>query len=197
VAWDFVELPSQLFEKWAMVPEVLDVYARHYQTNERIPEALIQKVKDSEKFGNALFGLSVIFKSQLDIDWHSVPVNGRSVEQFEADVRKNFTILPVNGALTSTSFNHIFPNSYSAGYYSYRWADVSVSDAHELFEEKGMFDPETTYLYHSQIMEKGGSEDADVIYPRFRSRAPDADAFLRHEGLIPPRPKAPRQLELF
>jgi peptidyl-dipeptidase Dcp len=196
VPWDFVELPSQLFENWALVPEVLDQYAHHYQTGERIPAALIEKAQKAANVGAAYSGVRQLFLASLDLGWYSQDIGDQTVEQFEDAVRTRFPILDGKGYSTSTSFSHIFAGGYSAGYYSYKWSEVLDADALEAFTENGMFDPHTAFLYQLHILEKGGSEAPDVLYRRFRGRDADPDAILRREGLAPAKPTEPTQLEL-
>lgn len=195
VAWDFVELPSQLNEKWMLEPEVLAIYARHYQTGEKLSDETIQKIKDSQNFGVAIARLEQTYKAQLDINWYTQPLNGRSVDEFEAELRKSYQTVPVEGILVSTAFLHIFPNSYPAGYYSYAWADVLVADAYQHFKDNMFTDPETgmssifnpaiTWRYHAAIQEVGGTVHPEIAYARFKGSDPDPDALLRQQGILP------------
>lgn len=208
VARDFVELPSQLNEFWMLDSEVLDVYARHYHSGERLPANLVQKIQDSANVGVALLGMNQVFYSRLDIDYYSVPMNGRSVDQFEADVRRDYEIIPKPYALNSTSFAHIFSGGYASGYYSYRWSDVLASDAFAQFEKNAIIDPETgkktlfnpafVWRYLINILEMGGSVEPDIAYARFKGGPPDPDALLKQQGILPkddaPKPVTRRGL---
>gem|GEM_PF-345556 len=201
VARDFVELPSQLNEFFRLEPEVLEVYARHYKIKDengegvRLPENEIQKMIDSENVGVALLGMNQVFYSRLDIDYYSVPMNGRTVDQFEADVRRDYEIIPKPYALNSTSFAHIFPNGYVSRYFSYRWSDGLASDGFAQFQKNAIIDPETgrktvfnpafVWRYHVNILEMGGSVDPDIAYARFKGGPPDPDAMLRQQGILP------------
>jgi Zn-dependent oligopeptidase len=198
VTWDFVELPSLLNEYWMLEPEVLDVYARHYKTGERLSDDVIQKIKDSAKVSVAMEGLRQVYLSQLDMAWYTQPLGGRSVDQFEADVRRKYEVISNNDVLISTAFLHIFPNSYAAGYYSYRWADVLASDAHAQFEKHAIIDPKTgkqtlfnpafTWRYQLNVLEAGATVDPDVAYARFKGGPPDPDALLKSQGILPSDP---------
>ena len=188
VAWDFVELPSQMNENWALQDEVLDVYARHYKTGERIPAELVKKVKRAETFQAGLAGLRQISLGMLDIAWHSHDLSAvktaEDVVRFENEAMAPYRVLPPKeGAMTSPSFAHIFAGGYSAGYYSYKWADVLAADAFGVFEKEGVFDEETSMRFRREVLEKGGTEEAAELYRRFRGGDPDPQALLRKEGL--------------
>lgn len=185
VLWDFVELPSQVQENWAYERETLDLFARHYKTGEAIPAELIKKVNDSKNFFVGWMGLRQSNLGLLDMAWHSTdPENISDVEAFEDAVTKDSTLFPRLAGPTSTSFTHIFGGGYSAGYYSYKWAEVLDADTFELFEQKGLYDQETAAKYRSEILAKGGSEHPAVLYKNFRGRDADPDALLRREGLL-------------
>lgn len=188
VAWDFVELPSQLNELWAMDPQVMQSFARHYKTGEVIPLDLIEKVRRADTFQAGLFGLRQIRMGALDMTWYTSDVSWMSkpedVQKLEEQI-KDYSLLPTMGTVISPAFAHIFSGGYSAGYYSYKWADVLVADAFELFEQKGLFDEKTAGKYRRAILEMGGKENAAILYRRFRGRDADPEAMLRREGLIP------------
>lgn len=193
VAWDFVELPSQMNENWALEDEVLDVYARHYKTGERIPAELVAKVKRALTFQAGLSGLRQISLGMLDLAWHTHDLSGvktaEDVVAFEQKAMEPYRVLPPKeGALTSASFAHIFAGGYSAGYYSYKWADVLAADAFGVFESEGVFNHETSLRFRREVLEKGGTEEAAVLYRRFRGGDPDPQALLRKEGLLGERP---------
>ncbi len=185
VLWDFVELPSQLQENWCYEKETLDQFAEHYETGEKIPEELVQKLKDSIHFMVGWGGLRQVGLGTLDMAWHTCdPANVDDIVAFEDEATKDTALFPRYGGPTSTSFGHIFAGGYSAGYYSYKWAEVLDADTFELFLEKGLYDQETAASYRDNILSKGGSEKPDILYKRFRGRDADPDALLRREGLL-------------
>lgn len=185
VLWDFVELPSQVQENWAYTKETLDLFARHYQTGEKIPQELIQKVNDAKNFFVGWAGLRQSNLGLLDMAWHSTdPATITDVTSFEDMVTKDTTLFHRMAGPTSTSFTHIFGGGYSAGYYSYKWAEVLDADTFELFLERGLYDAQTASAYRKEILEKGGSEHPSILYKNFRGRDADPDALLRREGLL-------------
>jgi len=183
---DFVELPSQINENWAFEPEVLATYAFHYETGEVIPQELVEKVQAAANFNQGFTTAELCAASILDMKWHELSsVEGIDVESFEAEVCKEMglpqEIIP---RYRSTYFNHIFGSSgYSAGYYSYLWAEVLDKDAFELFRQKGIFDTETAMSFRRNILAAGGTEEPMVLYKRFRGADPDSGALLRARGL--------------
>ena len=186
VFWDFVELPSQIFENWCYEKECLDLFAKHYETGEKIPEDLIEKIKKASNFQQGYQTLRQISFGLLDMAYHSKdPSEITSIFNFEAEVMKPTDLLPkVPGTLMSTSFSHIFQGGYSSGYYSYKWAEVLDADAFELFQEKGIFDKDTADSFVKNILSAGGSEHPSLLYKRFRGRAPKQGALLKRAGLI-------------
>jgi peptidyl-dipeptidase Dcp len=186
VYWDFVELPSQILENWAFEKECLDLFANHYETGESIPEEYIQKIKDSSNFHEAMATLRHLSFSMLDMAWHSKdPKDIIDVEAFEEEVTEATRLLPrVAGAANSCAFGHIFQGGYSAGYYSYKWAEVLDADAFEAFKEKGIFNKEVADKFRIEILEKGGSEHPMTLYKRFRGKEPSNQALLRRAGLL-------------
>ncbi len=186
VYWDFVELPSQIMENWASQKEALDLFAKHYQTGEKIPQPLVQRIRDAEKF---LAGYSAMRQMQfaaLDMAWHSSDLkNVTDIAEFEKNVTDRVRLLPyIEGTNSSCSFSHIFNGGYSAGYYSYKWAEVLDADAFELFKEKGIFNGEVARRFRDNILSRGGTEPPMELYKKFRGREPDPDALLRRDGLI-------------
>jgi peptidyl-dipeptidase Dcp len=185
VAWDFVELPSQLMENWAFHPEVLRIYAFHYETNEVIPEELIAKIEKVRLFntGSQTTGGSII-PSLLDMRYHNItsdePVDVYAVEEEIAKL----TLPEIGIRYRSTTNHHIFNGEYSAGYYSYIWAEVIDADAFEAFIETSLFDQKTAASFRENILSKGGSEDPAVLYKRFRGKDPSTDALLKRRGLL-------------
>lgn len=183
---DFVELPSQINENWAFEPEVLATYAFHYQTGEVIPAELVAKVQAAANFNQGFTTGELCAASILDMKWHELSsVEGVDVNSFEQQVCTQMGLVgEIIPRYRSTYFNHIFGSSgYSAGYYSYLWAEVLDKDAFELFRQKGIFDRETAMSFRRNILEMGGSEEPMVLYRRFRGADPDAGALLRARGL--------------
>ncbi len=185
VRWDFVELPSQVQENWAFTRETLDLVSGHYKTGEKIPMDLIDKINNAKNFFVGWAGLRQANLGLLDMAWHtSDPATITDVAAFEDSATKGSTLFPRMGGPASASFSHIFGGGYSAGYYSYKWAEVLDADTFALFEEKGLYDPETAARYRNEILAKGGSEDPAVLYRNFRGRDADPDALLQREGLL-------------
>lgn len=185
VSRDFVELPSQINENWAFQPGLLAKYALHYETGEPIPAELVEKINNASAFNQGFMATELIAAAILDMQWHCLgSMDGIDVESFEKDaMQKAGLIDEIIPRYRSTYFNHIFGGGYSAGYYSYLWAEVLDKDAFELFKERGVFDKETADSFRRNILEKGGSEDPMVLYRRFRGADPDPDAMLRARGL--------------
>ena len=184
---DFVELPSQINENWAFEPEVLATYAFHWKTGEVIPRALVDKVQAAANFNQGFTTTELCAASILDMKWHELSsIEGIDVEDFESAACKEMGLVgEIIPRYRSTYFNHIFGSSgYSAGYYSYLWAEVLDKDAFELFKQKGIFDKETAMSFRHNILEAGGSEEPMVLYRRFRGADPDPGALLRARGLV-------------
>jgi peptidyl-dipeptidase Dcp len=183
---DFVELPSQINENWAMHPDVLKLYAKHYATGEAIPDALIDKIQKSKKFNQGFTTCEFLAAAILDMDWYTVQTGElQDVEQFEKaamdKVNLTYAIIP---RYRSTYFTHVFGGGYAAGYYSYIWAEVLDADAFQAFLETGdVFDRNTAQSFRKNILEKGGSEDPMALYRAFRGKDPDGDALLVNRGL--------------
>ncbi|MDD3049637.1 MAG: M3 family metallopeptidase [Candidatus Cloacimonetes bacterium] len=186
VYWDFVELPSQIMENWVKEKESLDLFARHFETNEKLPDDYIQKIKASENFNKGNFNLRQLSLGYLDMAWHNQdPSLVEDVAAFEDEVSEKTRLLPkVEGRNTSCSFAHIFAGGYSSGYYSYKWAEVLEADAFSLFLETGIFNKETASSFRNNLLSKGNSEHPMDLYVKFRGRKPDPDALLRRDGLI-------------
>ena len=185
VARDFVELPSQIMENWAFQKDVLTGYARHYETDEVIPDTLVEKILAAETFNQGFMTTELAAASILDLKWHMLEsVEGIEPEAFEAQACKEMGLIDeIIPRYRSTYFAHIFSGGYSAGYYSYLWAEVLDKDAFELFKEKGIFDKETAMSFRRNVLEKGGSEEPMVLYRTFRGAEPDPAALLRARGL--------------
>lgn len=182
---DFVELPSQLMENWALEKEWLDKWARHYHTGESIPDEYIQKIREAANFQSGYQNDRQLSFGMVDMAWHSItePFSG-SVPDFETAAMKATEAFPaVEGSCFSTAFGHIFGGGYAAGYYSYKWAEVLDADAFSIFKQKGIFDKATAASFRKNILEKGGSEHPMTLYKRFRGQEPTVDALLERSGL--------------
>ncbi|MGZ3657569.1 MAG: M3 family metallopeptidase [Bdellovibrionota bacterium] len=186
VYWDFVELPSQVMENWAYEPEGLALFARHYQTGQNMPAEMIQKINDASTYMAGWMSLRQLSFSFLDMAWHSSdPGDNLDIESFErSHVQRALFFPPVAGTAMSTSFTHIFSGGYSAGYYSYKWAEVLDADAFEYFKEKGIFSSDVAHAFRANVLSRGGTEHPMDLYKRFRGREPDPKALLRRDGLI-------------
>ncbi len=186
VFWDFVELPSQIMENWVLEKECLDLFAKHYETKEKMPQELIQKVKKAQQFMQGVATIRQMSFAKLDMDWHLAQAEDiADVMSFEEKSMQKFELLPrEDGQNMSCSFGHIFAGGYSSGYYSYKWAEVLDADAFAFFKEKGIFDSDIAASFKENILEKGGSEDPMELYKRFRGQGPDEEALLRRGGLL-------------
>ncbi len=182
---DFVELPSQIMENWAMQPEVLKMYAKHYETGEIIPQELIDKIDNSRFFNQGFETLEYIAASLLDMDWHVIADTvERDVPQFEKESILKMGLIPqIWPRYLTTNFIHIATWGYESGYYSYLWSAVLDSDAFESFMENGLFDKATAESFRKNILAKGGSEDPMELYIKFKGRKPTVDALLKKRGL--------------
>lgn len=182
---DFVELPSQIMQNWAFEPEVLKLYAKHYQTGETIPQELLDKIEASKSFISSFTTIEYLAACFLDMDWHSIADTlERNVTLFEKESIKKMKLIPeILPKYLSTNFLHIAYWDYEAGYYSYHWAAVLDADAFEAFKEKGLFDRATAESFRKNILEKGASEDPMALYIKFRGREPDVKPMLKREGL--------------
>lgn len=184
---DFVEFPSQIDEHWAMEPELLKVYAKHYKTGEVIPEELIKKLQDVSKFNQGFITTELVGAALLDIEWHKLVMTDEDVDvlAFEKKVSEKLQKpAEVEYRYRSPYFNHVFgSDQYACGYYTYLWAEVLDADGYELFMEKGAFNPEAAKLYRENVLEAGGSEDPMKLYVKFRGHEPSVDALLRGRGL--------------
>ena len=183
---DFVELPSQIMENWAFEREWLRTFAKHYRTGEPIPDDLVERIVRSRNFQAAYAQVRQLQFGVLDMAWHTLrELPDCSVEAFENDVLDEFrTLPPQEGACISTTFSHIFSGGYSAGYYSYKWAEVLEADAFSLFQEKGIFNREVASSFRENILSRGSSEDEAELYRRFRGHDPQPAALLSKLGII-------------
>ena len=186
VSRDFVELPSQIMENWAYEPEYLNTFAKHYQTGEPIPMELIEKIVAAKNFQTGYAQVRQLHFGYLDMAWHTVTqVPSEGAVEFEQKTLAPYAVLPsVEGSGFSSSFSHIFTGGYSAGYYSYKWAEVLEADAFSLFKEKGIFNTEVSNAFRKEILEKGGMEDEAVIYRNFRGHDPQPEALMEKLGLV-------------
>ena len=185
VSRDFVELPSQIMENWAFEPEYLNSFAKHYQTGEPIPAELIEKIVAAKNYLAGYAQVRQLHYGWLDMSWHTLtelPAEG--TVEFETKALAPYAVLPaVEGAAFSGSFSHIFSGGYSAGYYSYKWAEVLEADAFSLFKEKGIFNTEVAASFRENILSMGGTEDEAVIYRNFRGHDPQPEALMEKLGL--------------
>ncbi len=186
VSWDFVELPSQVLENWCYEKEALELFAKHYETGEVIPMKYVEKIKESASFHEGMQTLRQLSFGLLDMKWHSEnPSEISSLKDFEKEAFAETKLYPdVEENAMSTAFSHIFQGGYSAGYYSYKWAEVLDADAFEYFLEKGIFNKEVATKFKENVLSKGGTEKPMTLYKRFRGAAPKPDALLKRAGLI-------------
>lgn len=185
VKQDFVELFSQINEHWAFEPEVLKMYAKHYQTGEVIPDDLVKKMQDAMNFNQGFITTELVAAAMLDMEMHRwTDYSNFDVDAFEESVSAMLGMMPeITFRYRTTNFNHIFSSGYAVGYYAYLWAEVLDADGFELFKEKGIFDAETAKAFR-HLLESGGSEDPMEMYVKFRGAQPNPDALLRGRGLL-------------
>jgi len=188
---DFVELPSQIMENWALEPEVLKRYALHHKSGEVMPRALMQKLARAQHFNQGFATVEYLAASYLDLAWHQLEsMDGVEVAALEARAMKELGLIPqIVPRYTSTNFRHIFASDfYAAGYYSYMWSEVLDADAFDAFKERGLFDPATAKAFR-ELLERGGAEDPALLYRRFRKAEPSVEPLLRRRGLLAPASK--------
>ena len=186
VEWDAVELPSQFMENWCWEQEALALISGHYQTGEPLPDTLFNKMLAAKNFQAGMMTVRQLEFSLFDFRIHKDydPEKGARIYPILEQVRAQVAVInPPKFNRFAHSFSHIFAGGYAAGYYSYKWAEVLSSDAFSLFEEKGIFNPETGKLFLTTILETGGSEDAMALFIKFRGRKPTIDALLKHNGI--------------
>ena len=183
---DFVELPSQIMEHWAIEPDVLRDYAHHFETGEVIPDELIQKILEIQTFNKGFATTEYLAASYLDLDWHDVKAGDQTdAETLEADAMKRIGLIDeIAPRYRSSYFQHIFSGGYSAGYYAYIWAEVLDADAFEEFKKNGLFDATTAKSFRENVLEKGGTEDPMDLYRRFKGREPNVEPLMRNRGLL-------------
>jgi len=186
VARDFVELPSQVYEHWAMEPSVLKMYAKHYQTGEVIPDNLIKKMQETATFNQGFTTTELVAAAILDMKWHTVesPVT-MDANAFETNALKEIGLIPeIIVRYRSPYFAHIFDGGYSSGYYSYLWSEVLDADAFQAFVENGIFDQATAKSFRDNVLSKGGSDDPMKLYRQFRGTDPDPIFLLKNRGFV-------------
>jgi peptidyl-dipeptidase Dcp len=184
---DFVELPSQIMENWATEPEMLKLYAKHYQTGAVIPEALIEKMKKSSLFNQGFETSEYLAASLLDMSYHTLKPGQTPTDvlTFEKEAMDKIGLISqIPPRYRTTYFQHIFSGGYSAGYYSYIWSAVLDADAFEVFKQKGLFDPKSAQSFRKNVLEKGGTDEPMALYLNFRGAEPDIKPLLRRRGLM-------------
>ena len=184
VYWDFVELPSQILENWCYEPEALALFAKHYETGELLPEEYVDRIVESQQFMEGYATLRQLNFGYLDMTYHGrrEPMEG-SVADFERTATADTQLFsPVEGTLSSTAFSHIFQGGYSAGYYSYKWAEVLDADAFERFKQEGIFSTAAADGF-AEILSRGGTVAPDELFKKFRGRNPKVDALLKRAGI--------------
>jgi peptidyl-dipeptidase Dcp len=185
VFWDFVELPSQIMENWCYEPEALALFAKHYETGEIIPQAYVEKIKESASFLEGMATLRQLSFGLLDMEYHGKNQPIENVKAFEKQAMGDTSLFPdVAENCMSVSFSHIFQGGYSSGYYSYKWAEVLDADAFAYFQEKGIFNKEVATKFKHHVLSKGGTEHPMTLYKNFRGQEPNTDALLKRAGLI-------------
>lgn len=186
VYWDFVELPSQILENWCYEKEGLELFAFHYKTGELIPMEFVTKIKESSNFQEGMQTLRQLSFGLLDMGWHaSNPSSIENVKEFESTIFENTQLYPdVAENCMSTAFSHIFQGGYSAGYYSYKWAEILDADAFAYFKENGIFDKKIASKFKDFILSQGGTQDPMSLYIKFRGQKPSPKALLERAGLI-------------
>lgn len=186
VYWDFVELPSQVLENWCYEKETLELFAKHFETGELIPMELVEKIKESATFHEGMQTLRQLSFGLLDMAWHgSDPSKIKEVKNFEEAAFKSTQLFPVTPeTCMSTSFSHIFQGGYSAGYYSYKWAEVLDADAFEYFKQEGIFNKKVAKKFKEFVLSQGGTQDPMELYVKFRGQKPNPEALLKRAGLL-------------
>ncbi len=186
VYWDFVELPSQILENWCYEKETLEIFAKHYKTGEVIPMEYVEKIKDSATFLEGMATMRQLSFGLLDMSWHGQDPSGiKDVKAFEVAAFNDTQLYPdVKENCMSTSFSHIFQGGYSAGYYSYKWAEVLDADAFALFKQEGIFNKKVADRFKGFVLSQGGTMDPMELYIKFRGQKPDPEALLKRAGLL-------------
>lgn len=186
VEWDAVELPSQFLENWCWHPEVIGILSGHHETNEPLPKDLLDKMLAAKNFQSGMQMLRQIEFALFDLrlHWQYPTLNPISVSDVLSQVRERVAVtIPPEFNRFENGFSHIFAGGYAAGYYSYKWAEVLSADAFSVFEQTGIFDEDSGRRFLEEILQKGGSKDANELFVAFRGREPNTDALLRHSGI--------------
>ncbi len=186
VYWDFVELPSQILENWCYEKETLELFATHYKTGDVIPMELVQKIKESATFHEGMQTLRQLSFGMLDMSWHGGnPATISEVKKFETEAFEGTQLYPETPeTCMSTAFSHIFQGGYSAGYYSYKWAEVLDADESAYFKEEGIFNKKVAAKFKDFVLSQGGTQDPMELYVKFRGKKPDPAALLKRAGLL-------------
>lgn len=186
VYWDFVELPSQIMENFATEKDFLNTFAKHYQTGKNLPEDMLQRIIDASNFNVAYACLRQLSFGLLDMAWYTRPTSfDGDIRSYEKEAWKEVQILPnIEETCMTVQFSHIMSGGYSAGYYSYKWAEVLDADAFSLFKEKGIFHKETANSFRMNVLSQGGTEHPMILYKRFRGKEPSIDALLKRNGIL-------------
>jgi len=186
VYWDFVELPSQVLENWCYEKETLELFANHYETGQLIPMELVQKIKESATFHEGMQTLRQLSFGMLDMSWHgSDPSTIKNVKEFESESFAGTQLYPsTTETCMSTAFSHIFQGGYSAGYYSYKWAEVLDADAFAYFKQEGIFNKKVATKFKDHVLSQGGTQDPMELYVKFRGQQPNPEALLKRAGLM-------------
>jgi peptidyl-dipeptidase Dcp len=186
VYWDFVELPSQIMENWAQEKECLDLFARHYETGEKMPDELMKKLHRASTYHEGRMTMRQLSMAHVDMEWHTRdPYSLPDIAALENSIMSRYDLMPtVPNTSISAAFSHIFGGGYSAGYYSYKWAEVLDADAFEFFKEKGLFNKEVADRFKNHILTKGGSEHPMHLYKKFRGHEPKVQPLLKRAGLL-------------
>ena len=186
VYWDFVELPSQILENWCYEKETLELFARHYETDELIPMEYVKKIRESSTFQEGMQTMRQLSFGLLDMAWHGAdPSHINNVKEFESKAFESTRLYPdTPETCMGTSFSHIFQGGYSAGYYSYKWAEVLDADAFEYFKKEGIFNKTVATKFRDHVLSRGGTQDPMDLYIKFRGQKPNPDALLKRAGLL-------------
>jgi peptidyl-dipeptidase Dcp len=187
VARDFVELPSQIYEHWALYPDVLENYAKHYKTGEPMPQELVDNIKKSATFNQGYAFTELLAATNIDMEWHTIEhgTNVNSVEEFETEalIKNELDIPQVPPRYRSSYFLHIWGHGYAAGYYSYQWAEMLDNDAFAWFEQNGGLTLENGQRFRDMILSRGNTEDYNEMYRNFAGRDPDINPMLKSRGI--------------
>ncbi|MBO4504480.1 MAG: peptidase M3, partial [Bacteroidales bacterium] len=182
---DYVEMPSQFMEHFSVEPEVLKMYANHYQTGENIPESLVKKMEAASTYGQGFINTELLAASLLDMDYHTITSKTKiKLPEFEDNAMAKIGLISsIISRYKSPYFQHVFSGGYATGYYSYTWAAMLDNDAYEAFKENGVFDPATATAFRTNILERGNTDDPMKLYVAFRGHEPSIEPLLKNRGL--------------